>query len=223
MVTASFPIGVRASDERGFSLVELMIVGLITTMIAGAAVTLAGQVQRTYSYQLNDAAVQQEARYAMDWMTRILVAAGNNPYGITTSNCPAAGTVFVPLTLDPDGDGIQDDVRVRSDINRPNGILLGLAGACNEVGEDVTIAHDAVNLTLTRFDRALENAAVAVTDQVFTRLRFTYLDVNRAVTVVPANIVYAQVNLTGRSKSRNPYTGQFTTFTYQSEVRVRAR
>ena len=223
MVSTSSPLDACAYDERGFSLVELMIVGLITTMIAGAAVTLASQVQRTYSYQLNDAAVQQEARYAMDWITRTLTAAGNNPYGIMTSNCPVAGTVFVPLTLDPDGDGIHDDVRVRSDINRPNGILLGQIGACNEVGEDVTIAHDPANLTLTRFDRALENAAVAVTDQVFTRLRFTYLDVNRAVTVLPANIVYVQVNLTGRSKSRNPHTGQQTTFTYQSEARVRAR
>jgi hypothetical protein len=223
MVSGTFPIGGRAADERGFSLVELMIVGLITTMIAGAAVTLASQVQRTYSYQLNDAGVQQEARYAMDWITRTLAAAGSNPYGITVSACPAAGTVFVPLTLDPDGDGLQDDVRIRSDINRPNGVLLGVAGACNEVGEDVTIAHDAVNLTLTRFDRGLENAPVAVTDQVFTRLRFTYLTVTRAVTTVPANIVYAQVSLTGRSKSRNPHTGQLTTFAYQSEVRVRAR
>ncbi len=228
MVSTSFRIGARAKDERGFSLVELMIVGLITTLVAGAAVTLASQVQRTYAYQLNDAGVQQEARYAMDLITRTLAAAGSDPYSITAAQaCPVAGTVFAPLTLDPDGDGIQDDVRVHSDTNPPNGILVGLAGACNEIGEDVTIGIEAnaapTNNAITRFDRALENAAVAVTDQVFTRLRFTYLDVNRAVTVVPADIVYAQVNLSGQSKSRNPYTGQFTTFTFQSEVRVRAR
>lgn len=215
---------VTTSSERGFSLVELMIVAAITSAVIGAAVTLATNVQSVYSYQLNDAAVQQEARFALDWIARTLAPAGSNPYDVTVSACPAGGTVFAALRLDPDGDGIHDDVRIQADVNPPNGLLLGLAGACNESGEDVTIAHDPVNRVLTRRDMATDAAApVPVTDGVFTELLFTYLTSNRAVTTTPAQIAYVQVNLTGRSRSRNPNTGEFTAFTYRSEVRLRSR
>jgi hypothetical protein len=179
-----------------------------------------------YSSELGDAAVQQEARFALDWIARTLAAAGSNPYNVATSACPAAGTVFAAIRLDPDGDGIHDDVRVQADVNPPNGLLVGVGGAggCDdESGEDITIAHDPVNLVLTRRDRATDAAPVAVTDRVFTQLQFTYLTVNRVATTTPADIAYVQVALTGRSRSRNLNTRQFSTFTYQSEVRIRAR
>ena len=222
MVTIVRPIGGRRRSEGGFSLVEMMIVAAITSAIVGAAVTMTSSVQTVYSYQLADAAVQQEARFAMDWIARMLSVAGSNPYSVTVSTCPVAGTTFAALRLDPDGDGIHDDVRVQADVNPPNGLLLG-QGSCNEPDEDVTIAHDPATLTLTRLDLATEATPVSVTDGVFTQLLFTYLTANRVVTTTPDDIVYVQVSLTGRSRSRNTYTGQFTTFAYQSEVRIRAR
>jgi Tfp pilus assembly protein PilW len=213
----------RAADERGFSLVELMIVALISSAVIGSAVMLASQVQGVYTHELDDAAVQQEARYALDWMARTLAPAGSNPYGITTSACPAAGTAFAALRLDPDGDGIHDDVRIQADVNPPNGVLLGLAGACTEQGEDVTIAHDPAALTLTQRDMAVAGGAVPVTDGIFTQLLFTYLTTNRTVTTTPGAIAYVRIDLTARSRGLDIYTGQFDTFTYRSEVRVRAR
>jgi len=231
MALTSIAIGVRARDERGFSLVELMIVGLISTMIVGSAVVLSSQVSKTYSHQLDDAAVQQEARFAMEWITRTLAAAGSNPYGAGPSICPVAGTPFTPIWLDPNGNGANDDVRVHADINPPNGFLTGgPLGGCIESGEDVTIGISTANPApapnaLTRLDQVLDAAtgAVAVTDQVFTRLQFTYLTTAGAVTADPLLIARVQVNLTGQSRSRDPNTQQFRTFTYQSEVRVRAR
>lgn len=200
-----------------------MIVAAITAAVVGAAVTMASTIQTVYSYQLNDAAVEQEARFALDWIARVLTPAGSNPYTITVSACPVAGTTFAPLRLDPDGDGIHDDVRVQADVNPPNGVLIGGLAACTESGEDVTIAHDAVNNTITRRDMALDATPVAVTDGVFTQLLFTYLNASRLVTTNPVTISYVQVTLTGRSRSRNTFTGQMSTLTYQSEVRLRAR
>jgi Tfp pilus assembly protein PilW len=222
-VSTRLPIIARAGDESGFSLIELLIAALITTTVVGSAAMLASRVQTAYSSELDDAAVQQEARFALDWIARTLAPAGSNPYGVpAVSACPAAGT-FAAIQLDPDDDGIHDDVRVQADVNPPNGLLLGLAGACNERDEDITIGHDPVNLVVTRRDRATDAAPVAVTDRVFTQLQFTYLTVNRVVTTTPASIAYVQVALTGRSRSPNPNTRQFSTFTYQSEVRIRAR
>lgn len=217
------PVARRLGDERGFTLVELLIVAVISAAVLGSAAVMATNVQTAYSYEADDAAVQQEARYALEWIARTLLAAGSNPYGIGVSDCPAPGTAFAALRLDPDGDGIHDDVRVQADISPPNGLLVGGPGLCNEAGEDITIGHDPVNLTVTRRDMATDAAPVAVTDGVFPQLRFTYLTANRAVTTVPAAIAYVQVRLTGRSDGRNAYTGQFTTFAYQSEVRLRSR
>ena len=216
----------RVRGEGGFSLIELLVAALITTTVVGSAAMLASRVQVAYSSELGDAAVQQEARFALDWIARTLAAAGSNPYNVATSPCPAAGTVFAAIRLDPDGDGIHDDVRVQADVNPPNGLLVGAGGGggCDdESGEDITIAHDPVNLVLTRHDRATDPAPVAITDRVFTQLQFTYLTVNRVATTTPAAIAYVQVALTGRSRSRNLNTRQFSTFTYQSEVRIRAR
>ncbi len=213
----------NVQDEGGFSLIELLIAAFITTTVVGSAAMLASRVQNAYSSELDDAAVQQEARFALDWIARTLAPAGSNPYNIGISACPSAGTVFAAIRLDPDGDGIDDDVRIQADVNPPNGLLVGLGGACNESGEDITIGHDPVNLVVTRRDRATDAAPVAVTDRVFTQLQFTYLTVNRVVTTTPASIAYVQVALTGRSRSPNAHTGQPATFTYRSEVRIRAR
>jgi prepilin-type N-terminal cleavage/methylation domain-containing protein len=211
---------------RGFSLVELVIVMAISSVILGSAVMIASGVQRTAGHQLDDAAVQQEARYALGWIRQTLASAGSNPYRVTTSACPSSGTPFAPIRLDPNGNGLQDDIRVQSDINPPNGVLLGLSGACTEEGEDVTIALDlSAGLAgpLTRLDRARETTAVPVTDGIFTELAFSYLTQSRTATTNPSAIAYIRVALTGRSRAPNPLTGAFTAFTFNSEVRLRSR
>jgi type II secretory pathway component PulJ len=57
-------------DERGFTLVEMMIAAALTMVVVGAAVALATAVQNSYAYEVDDAAVQQEARFALDWISR---------------------------------------------------------------------------------------------------------------------------------------------------------
>lgn len=219
---ASMAGKLRQAD--GFSLVELIVVAGISTIVLGSALTITALVQRSHSTQMQDTAVEQEARYALDWITGLLRAAGTNPYSITLSDCPAAGTPFQALRMDPDGDGLDDDIRIQADINPLNGALGGLLGACTEAGEDVVIAHDPAALVITRRDMLSLNAGtVAMTDGIFTQLVFTYRDVNRAITAVPDNVVYVGVSVTGRSRAMNPYTSQFTTFTLQSDVRLRAR
>lgn len=195
------------SGEGGFTLVEFMIAMAITTAVLGGTVVLATQIQQAYTYQLDDAAVQQEARYALDWIARYLRSAGSNPY---------ACAVFQPIWIDPNGNGLNDDVRIQADINPPD-------GDCADSEEDVTIAYDAVNFVITLNTGA---GAVAMTDPIFRRadatpaLTFTYLDSARNVTANEASIAYVQVAVTGRSEGRNAVTG-FTEFTLTTEVRLR--
>ncbi|MGH9310033.1 MAG: PilW family protein [Vicinamibacterales bacterium] len=208
-------------NEAGFSLVELLIAMGISLAVMAAATTLARGVQQTYQHQLHDVTVEQEARYALDWMSRTIVTAGSNPYSVNITNCPAAGTAVQPIRIDPDADGINDDIRIQTD-SRPNGLILGAPGACNEPNEDITIAHDGPpNNVIRRFDRGVDAAPVAMTEGIFTQLRFTYLTANMAVTSVPGSIRFVRIAVQGQSRGRNPHTGQFTTFSLQQDVRLR--
>jgi Tfp pilus assembly protein PilW len=212
-------------DERGFTLVEMMIAAALTMVVVGAAVALATAVQNSYAYEVDDAAVQQEARFALDWISRTIAEGGSNPYDIggavpAADSCTAEEPGF---EFDPDGDGQNDDLRVLSDSTVPNGLLGGDDMDCDEDSEDVTIAHADDN-TITRTDPTLNGgAAEAMTDNVVTDLTFTYLDSSRTVTTDEDTLAYVQISLTVTSKTRNVYTNQNTSYTYTSEVRVRSQ
>ena len=225
MVSTTRTHSLPRHGERGFTLVEFMIASAITVAVLGATVGLATQLQQGYSTQLDDATVEQEARFTLDWIARIMRSAGSNPYTITLSPC--SGTpAFQALDLDPNLNGIQDDVRVQADINPPDGLIIGVAGACTtnpELGEDVTIAHDPATLVITRRDHAVDAAGVTMTEPIFTELLFTYLDTARAATTTAATVAYAQIRITGRSRAFNPITQEFPTSSLETEVRLRVR
>jgi prepilin-type N-terminal cleavage/methylation domain-containing protein len=211
-------------SNRGFTLVEFMVAMAITTTVLGGTVLLASQLQQAYSTQLDDVTVEQEVRFALDWVARLLRSAGSNPYSITTSPCPAAGTAFQAIRIDPDGDGEDDDIRIQADISPPNGILGGAAtGTCTEEGEDVTISHDADALTITWRDNNTDMADRVMTEPVIANLEFTYLDSARNATADPDLISYVQVQITGRSQAFNAILGEQQETTLETEVHIRTR
>lgn len=211
-------------DDRGFTLVEFMIASLVTIAVLGGTVMLASQLQQGYSTQLDDVLVEQEVRYALDWIARSLRSAGSNPYDVSTSVCPTAGTPFQAIRIDPDGDGMDDDIRIQADISPPNGVLGGsVAGACTEAGEDLTIAHDADALTITLEDNNTDGSAQAMTEPVIAELEFTYLDSSRNVTADADAVTYVQVQVTGRSKTYNTTLGENPETVLNTEVHIRTR
>ncbi len=213
----------RATDSRGFTLAELLVSMAIGSLVIGSAMLLTGQMQKSYGSQLDGAAVQQEARYAMDWISRALVSAGSNPTRIAVADCPVSGTAFRAIRRDPNADGVNNDVRIHADINPPNGLLGGLAGACNEAGEIVTIAHDVANRTITRQDHSVDAAAVSMSDTVITQLSFQYLSANGAVAATDDAVATVRVTITARTPALDAYTNQPVTFTTSNDVRMRAR
>ena len=222
MVTISRP---ASRDESGFSLIELIVAMAVSLGILGAAMTLTLQVQQRYSIELEAAAVRSEAQFALDWIARELRAAGANPYNITTSACPAAGTTFRPIRINPDGDALPDDLRMHADLNPPNKLLGGASGACTEANEDVTISHDPVNRVITRRDNnpPATATALAMTDGVITNLTFTYLDINRVVTAQDGLVAFVGISVTAQTRVPNPQSGQPAAVTVTDEVRVRVR
>jgi type IV pilus assembly protein PilW len=222
----------RAAGESGFTLIELLVVTVVSLLVVGGLVTASKQVQEGYGQQFETAAAEQEARYALDWIQRLLRQAGSNPFGIRTSACVGAGLLpsvsgFPAIVRDPDGNGIDDDIRVLSDSSSPDGLLGGpgpAPGGCTEANEDMTIAYSAANRNITLRDRnqpAL--GAQVMTDNVVTSLRFVYRDRNHVASAVMSRVAWVQVTLATQARLRNPQTGQFPTFNVTVDVRLRPR
>ena len=208
--------------EHGFTLVELLLALVVTIMVVGGATMLAGQMQGAYRAQMESATAQQDARYAIEQVERYLRAAGNNPYRLETTPCPAAGTPVAAIRLDPDGDGANDDIRLQMDANPTNGLVGGSAGNCTEANEDVTIFHDAANRVISVTDQNAGGTR-ALTDSVVTGLEFIYRNPQRAVTTTAANVAFIETRVTVETKIDDLTQARPMTFTLSSEVRVRSR
>jgi Tfp pilus assembly protein PilW len=222
-MTSTVKPDVASRHSAGFTLVELLIAMGLTTAMMGSVMLIAGQLQRSYQSRLDNAAVQQEARYALDWISRELMAAGSNANTVTVSACPAAGTTFRPIRRDPDLDGVQSDIRIHADVNPPNGLLGGENGACTESNEDITIAFDAASRVITRRDNNVGAVATPMSDTVISQLLFAYLDASRVATTVDASVSFVRITVSAQTPRADYYTGQPTTFTLTTDVRLRAR
>jgi len=208
---------------KGFTLTELLVSLAISIMVVGSATLLAGQMQMSYRRQLEASTAQQEGRYAIEWIERYIRAAGNNPYRVTTSACPALGTAFQAIRIDPNANGVSDDIRLQMDGSPADGLIGGSLAACTEANEDVTIALDSQNRVITLRDNNVGNVSVPRSDTIVSNLRFVYRDPTHAVTTNPNNIAFVETTVTVQSRLNDLNTGQRITYPIRSEVRVRVR
>ena len=222
-------------NDRGFSLVELLVATTTMVVVLGAAVALTSQVQNGYRRQLEDSAAEQEGRYALDWITRHLRGASNDPFSKagtvavpTFTQCPAANTEIIGIRFDPDNDDIDDDIRLMTDANPPDGLFGGGAANCTQANEDVTISHDAVNNTIVFLDNNTAAAIATRTDTVIESLRFVFRDsgynpIDTTVAGNQANVMWAEAQITIRTRTVDVSSGQPMRRLMTSEVRVRSR
>lgn len=216
-------------------MVELLVSMAVSSLILGGAVFVTTQVQQGYGQQLDTAASEQEARYALDWIQRLLRQAGSDPYNVRTqaeSPCLPSGLLpsvngFPPVMRDPNGNGINDDIRIFSDANPPNGAVGGpgpVPTGCTEAGEDMTVSYDAVNRVITLTDNNRPAAGtVTMTDGVVNSLVFQYMDRNLAPTTSMATLAWVRVTVVTQARIRDPHTGQFATYPLTVDVRLRPR
>jgi len=178
-------------------------------------------------------------RYALDWITRALRSAGSNAYDISTSECPASGTLVEAIDVDSDGNGIIDGIRLKADIrganatDPPDGKLGGDAGACNQEGEDVQITYNSGARTIRFQDMNTDASASDMTEPVIEGMEFVFYDSSHTMLCSdpctnPASlnedlVAFVKVRVTGQSQAYNAILGDPTTTTLESEVRIRTR
>jgi prepilin-type N-terminal cleavage/methylation domain-containing protein len=213
-------------NERGFTLAELLVATMITTVVLGGAVVLTSQVQNSFRHQIEDSAGEQEGRYALEWVSRLIRQAGNNPFnlplvGFPTANCPVNPTPYSWVIPNPNGDLVNDDIRLQTDSNPPDGILGG--AACNQANEDVTVSFNAATNSITFLDNNLGGAATVRTDAVIDGLLFVYRNAQRQPTTNPANVMYVETQIRIRTRTIDPFTMLPETRLLTQEVRLRGR
>jgi len=218
--------------ERGFTLIELLVSMMITTVVLGGALLMSSQVQESFRHQIEDSAGEQEGRYALEWVSKLIRAAGNNPYNLPpdtpldatddTSVCPAPNTPYSWLIMDP---ADTDHIRLQTDSNPPDGQLGGPNddGVCDQANEDVTVSYDPATSSITFLDNNLGGAGTVRTDAVIDALNFVFKDVNHVPTANAANVVYVETQITIRTRTISPITLLPETRLLTQEVRLRGR
>lgn len=175
-----------ARQPGGFTLVEMLIALALGSLVLLGLFDFLSFQQRAYMVQEWVAEMQQNARAAMDVLTREIRMAGYNPTSITGLGAP--GVV------------IAEGGRLHfiADLNA-NGMTA------SDPNEDVTYRYDSANLRITR--QVGSGEAQPVAERV-TALSFTYRDAAGSdITSSPinvANIRQIAIELTTRTSVRDP-------------------
>jgi prepilin-type N-terminal cleavage/methylation domain-containing protein len=177
-------------DSSGFTLLELMIV-LVLSLILMAAVYLATQSTRqTNNEQQQIMALQQDLRAVMDILEKDIHNCGcapllaGNPLG-TKFGITDAGAQSLTFTADLNANGVVDDETERITYAVSDGEIARITYRCPTAGDQSC----RVPVQITR--RALS-------------LAFAYYDANSAATSLPAEIRSVEVSVKMRSSN-----GQF--------------
>jgi type II secretory pathway pseudopilin PulG len=195
--------------EKGFGLVELLIAGLIFVMISMSIFEVLANMQRTAANQPEIQGVLENTRIAIDSVQRILLQAGNDPFGIGF-----AGIVINSAT----------EVRVRSDLTGSAGPAMADKGDpdgdLEDSGEDVTIRYNAGShsIELVSPDGGAQPIAGNISD-----FRLQFFDGNGLVTGNGRDVFRIRISITGTSPVRDPQTGIPFSIELNSEIQLAVR
>jgi len=191
------------NNEKGFTLIEMLIsmaIGLI--IIAALSSTFILQ-REAYDDQEQIAAMVQNARAAMDMITREIRMGGYDPTGAGFNGIPYnAGQLQILADIDDDtGTGVSD-------------------GDTNDSNEDITYTYDNTNLQI---DRNTGGGAQPFAEdiQAFT---FSYLDSSGNTTTTTSAIRQIEITITARTaKPDGDYTPNsgYRTYTLTSLITPR--
>ncbi|MEW6327312.1 MAG: prepilin-type N-terminal cleavage/methylation domain-containing protein [Thermodesulfobacteriota bacterium] len=184
---------------RGFSLVELLIAIAISGIVLGAVSSLFIMQNKSYSVQEQVAEMQQNARAAMDIMTREIRMAGCDTTGSANAGIVSVTSNSINFTQDTNGDGDT------SDANENITYSLYTSSGIQKIGRNTGGI----------------NQPVAENIQALT---FAYYDSNGNTTAILANIRQIELTITARTANPDPeYTtnGGYRTYTLTSLITPR--
>ena len=195
-------------SDRGFTLVELLIAMAVGLVLLGAMYGVFSMHNKTFGTQEQIAEMQQNARAAMDMMTREIRMAGYDPIGSAGARIVSAASSSINFTLDitstsnpgtPDGDTADPNEHITYSLYTVDGI--------QKLGRKSTASAG--------------NQPVAEHVQ---SLAFQYWDANGNTTTTAADIRRIQIAITVQTAKPDPdYTTNsgYRTYTLTSIITPR--
>ncbi len=172
------PFGV-CFKTSGFSLVELLIAIAISGIILAAVSSVFIMQNKSYSVQEQVAEMQQNARAAMDIMTREIRMAGCDPKGTANAGLVTATSSSINFTQDLNGDGDTADAN-----------------------ENITCSLYTVD-GIQKLGRNTGGSPQPVAENI-QALTFAYFDGSGTSTATLADIRQVQLTITARTAKPDP-------------------
>ena len=141
-------------NENGFTLIEIIMALLITSIVVSAVYSLFSQMTRSFTSQEVTAEVQQQLRLGIDFIVRDIRKTGFDPTGLTQAGITSATPTSFQFTADRDENG-----------------------SLTDLGEDITYTFNAAEGRLERLDaNSTFGTEVLVENVDVASSGFTYLD-----------------------------------------------
>ena len=182
----------KLRNVTGFTLTELMVaMGIGMVVLAAVTTTFMAQA-KFYSAQEQINEMQQNARGALDIMTRELKMAGYKPNGGT----------FDGVTYNT------SQLMIQADLDGNGGISTS-----SSANEQISYAYDSTNKQITR---KIGTGTVEVLADNITAFMFGYLNSSGTTTTTSSNIRQVAISITARTAKPDPnYSSNNGYRTYQ--------
>ncbi|HET9880453.1 MAG TPA: prepilin-type N-terminal cleavage/methylation domain-containing protein [Candidatus Binatia bacterium] len=193
----NFLRSIKLRDPNGFTLVELMVsMGIGMVILAAVTTTFMSQT-RIYNAQEQINEMQQNARGALDILSRELKMAGYKPNGGGFNGVTYSTT----------------QLRVQADLNSD-----GAISTSSTANEQITYAFDNANEQITR---AVGSGSAQILAEHISAFTFNYLDSAGAATTVSANIRQVSITITAKTAKPDPNftsNGGYRTYTMSATI-----
>ncbi|MEA2014583.1 MAG: prepilin-type N-terminal cleavage/methylation domain-containing protein [Thermodesulfobacteriota bacterium] len=174
------------TKDDGFTIIELLIAMVVGLVLLGAMYSVFTMHNKIFNTQEQIAEMQQNARAAMDIMTREIRMAGYDPLGSAGAGIISAASDSLNFTLDTTGTADSPD------------------GDINDSNENITYSL----YTTSGIQKLGRKSTAAASNQPVAEhvqsLAFQYRDANGATTATPANVRRIQVTLTVQTAIPDP-------------------
>lgn len=193
----------KKETNSGFTLIELLIAMALSLVVIGALSSAFLSQFKTFDAQEQVTEMIQNARAAMDMISREVKMAGYDPTG--------AGIVGVPYS--------STQLQILADINDDAGTGVG-DGDTNDSNENIIYTYDSTNKQIDRSTGG-STQPLAENIQSFT---FQYYDTDGNTTTTAADIRQIEITITVRTSEPDPNYEQnsgYRTYTLTSYITPR--